>query len=1077
MGGAVLTGVVVCTTNLTEAEKGKVQKTVTELDGEFSPHLVPDWKLALKWTKVATNLRIPVVKLSWVEEISGRSLDESWSIAELSEITDRHRLQPLEGCVVCVTGLEATDRDMFENLVKKNGGTFSPDLSRHCTHLIAKMPQGKKYEFAKKWGIEIVTGEWLMKSHAAGSYIPTDAFRLKGASQDVDRTLAREKSHEISAYFARCRIYISSSFPDSDTRSLRALVRTGGGALPTLFDPQMTHVIANGSDLSPKDRQIVEKLRNVPCVSPAWLEECARKQLLVPTQPYELKYRIGPSVPHSAPSDSSKEPFTNPFKRDPLKEQPSNIVPSGADSQIPISGDYPPIFARKKFFCSGFSKEQEYALKEAITVREGAFSGSLRASKLDPESNSYLIVPFGPKSKEGISPPPGVHIVTDAWLEFCNFYGKLYEVKESPLFSPIPSIPIPGFKSFVITLTGHSGPHRHYLRAFCLLAGAKFTDTLTKQNTHLISSADAMNSQKYRRAVEWRIKIVDEEWLFSFIRENNVQAKFHTNLPDIPTNGPQPQITVKTQVPQPGGNGVKLPVFQVEDALECLKSIEHNDDSEVNVGVFERGLQKAVQQVKQAQAEQLLSINNAKAETESACLSGVVMCFNPKLMDREQHLRNIAVVRGATIVSRVQTGCTHYVHHIQPTLVVGTRLNETFRDFKRAKQLGIFIVSPCWLEKCNELGIRVDESDYPHTYDPTRVLPISLEEQTNSTVSESKVDSPSKRSEFVAITAPENSSVSHRPSGSSVGGGGGGESILWQVALQTNEKKPIRWRGSVVQSMGMGGVNETTAVEERADSILENNEGFDDDGVVTYEDEHGIREKRKLLHQLSAGNKRMRSTDSLSEFVNQQKQNSRPPSPVARCFMITGIPQADRAKMQLGATVLELDCWDDRCTHLIVGKPNRTEKCLAAIASGVWVLRPSYVYASDDSGCFVDEDEHEWNVSIETPAEDHQTILAARRWRTALSDGDYTNKAFSGWNILLLVEGKKRDGYLRVLRAGGAMVTYDVRSARDIEHVEQPFTHCMTDATTMVSEDLKKLLRTWGTTICDVGIMAEALLG
>jgi len=38
----------------------------------------------------------------------------------------------------------------------------------------------------------------------------------------------------------------------------------------------------------------------------------------------------------------------------------------------------------------------------------------------------------------------------------------------------------------------------------------------------------------------------------------------------------------------------------------------------------------------------------------------------------------------------------------------------------------------------------------------------------------------------------------------------------------------------------------------------------------------------------------------------------------------------------LGGKVSEKDHWDEACTHLIIKEPNRGEKYLAAIASGVW---------------------------------------------------------------------------------------------------------------------------------------------
>ena len=54
----------------------------------------------------------------------------------------------------------------------------------------------------------------------------------------------------------------------------------------------------------------------------------------------------------------------------------------------------------------------------------------------------------------------------------------------------------------------------------------------------------------------------------------------------------------------------------------------------------------------------------------------------------------------------------------------------------------------------------------------------------------------------------------------------------------------------------------------------------------------------------------------------------------------------------LGGHALDSATWDSRCSHLIAGSANRSEKYLAACASGAWVLRPSFIEASQQAGAF-----------------------------------------------------------------------------------------------------------------------------
>ena len=57
---------------------------------------------------------------------------------------------------------------------------------------------------------------------------------------------------------------------------------------------------------------------------------------------------------------------------------------------------------------------------------------------------------------------------------------------------------------------------------------------------------------------------------------------------------------------------------------------------------------------------------------------------------------------------------------------------------------------------------------------------------------------------------------------------------------------------------------------------------------------------------------------------------------------------------ELGGVYIDSDHYSNHCTHLVVGKASRTEKYLAACASGKWVLAKSYLEACRDEGKFVD---------------------------------------------------------------------------------------------------------------------------
>lgn len=51
--------------------------------------------------------------------------------------------------------------------------------------------------------------------------------------------------------------------------------------------------------------------------------------------------------------------------------------------------------------------------------------------------------------------------------------------------------------------------------------------------------------------------------------------------------------------------------------------------------------------------------------------------------------------------------------------------------------------------------------------------------------------------------------------------------------------------------------------------------------------------------------------------------------------------------------VLDKQCFDPSCSHIVVGQPLRNEKYLAAMAAGKWILHRSYLEACRAVGRFV----------------------------------------------------------------------------------------------------------------------------
>ncbi|XP_078055061.1 DNA topoisomerase 2-binding protein 1 [Mustelus asterias] len=136
---------------------------------------------------------------------------------------------------------------------------------------------------------------------------------------------------------------------------------------------------------------------------------------------------------------------------------------------------------------------------------------------------------------------------------------------------------------------------------------------------------------------------------------------------------------------------------------------------------------------------------------------------------------------------------------------------------------------------------------------------------------------------------------------------------------------------------------------------------------------------------------------------------------------------------ELGAVVLDRQCFDPSCTHIIVGQPLRNEKYLASMAAGKWVLHRSYLEACRAAAKFIQEENYEWgscsilDVLPGISVQQKKLAVAAMRWRKNLEmmrqkDASAEIGAFTGWKVILNFDHAKEAGFRRLLLSGGAKV-------------------------------------------------------
>eukprot|EP00268_Persea_americana_P053257 TRINITY_DN6013_c0_g1_i4.p1 TRINITY_DN6013_c0_g1~~TRINITY_DN6013_c0_g1_i4.p1 ORF type:complete len:814 (-),score=125.40 TRINITY_DN6013_c0_g1_i4:2532-4973(-) len=173
-------GVKVLASGFDMDEKVKTENLVTSMGGVFLTKASLDVSfvivknvLAAKYKWAHNVLKKPIVTSSW--------LQQCW-IEHRVVPQEPYRILPFTGLTICATRIPADVRKMMESLIIQNGGQYSADLTRKCTHLVCDTPEGDKYLVARKWGhINIVSKKWFDQSVERRACLDEEFYPVHGA--------------------------------------------------------------------------------------------------------------------------------------------------------------------------------------------------------------------------------------------------------------------------------------------------------------------------------------------------------------------------------------------------------------------------------------------------------------------------------------------------------------------------------------------------------------------------------------------------------------------------------------------------------------------------------------------------------------------------------------------------------------------------------------------------------------------------------------------------------------------------------------------------------------------------------
>lgn len=427
---------------------------------------------------------VKVLKPEWVQAVR-----ECWMNDEdlnLNALEAEFTLPTLAGLSICITGFDdLTFRAQLQKAVTDNGGSYTGDLTKSVTHLIAAGPEGKKYQYATQWQMKVVSLKWLKDSLDRGMQLEETLYHPTTAKDDQGRGAWNREAKMLYQLGKRVREEQAAPEP------ARKLRRSISAKLSSQTDDLWDDIVGRGSFQSTTgDRQPLRPSKSMPTINPDVQE----------TETFVETDVIGHNqyqVPENPPRITS--------------------IKHG--------------FFDNKYFClHGFDSRQLLTLKNVLLSNGAVVLDSLE--EMDglqhlPTHSCFLIVPYRSSRTNipALARDHGVlHVVTELWIECCMSRKDFVEPDQYPLGNILSEAPVNGFEKLRINSTGFPSIELLHVSKLVALMGAKYDEVLKPGISVLVCNPINPSVEKMRHAHEWRIPVVSAAWLWSCINTCQLQS-------------------------------------------------------------------------------------------------------------------------------------------------------------------------------------------------------------------------------------------------------------------------------------------------------------------------------------------------------------------------------------------------------------------------------------------------------------------------------------------------------------------------------------------------------------------------
>ncbi|PBP25377.1 BRCT domain-containing protein [Diplocarpon rosae] len=481
-----LAGCVICCTSVPDEKRTQLADYAKQMGALHTydltlevTHLIVGEYDTPKYRYVARNrMDVQPMMITWIEAV--RELWINDQEIDMPLLEQQYRLPTFHSLRFSMTGCDdPNERLEISEKVRANGASYEGDLTKSITHLISFRTEGAKYKAAKSWKLQIVSIEWLRDSLERGMILDEKLYDpalpiLERGKDAWDKTKLKRTS------LGKRNREGSTASLDSGKRKLR---RTASTKLSTQHEALWGDIVGGGGGSM------------IPQVNRSGIWETSDE---------------GPPIANHKPPLIAEE-----------EKQDQQPTQSTVENQRSSTG----MFSGCRFFAHGFPRDRIQVLQEHLVPHGAELANTiedlLEISPNKQASRLFRMVPADLPLAELPTLPDSqlpVETITYLWVERCLHHKKFIEPNDHVVGRPFPKFPIEGFQGMAISSSAFTGIDLlHFARAVRLL-GAEYREDFTSASTVLVTkSLVGLRKDKYDHAMEWRIPILNADWVWDSI--------------------------------------------------------------------------------------------------------------------------------------------------------------------------------------------------------------------------------------------------------------------------------------------------------------------------------------------------------------------------------------------------------------------------------------------------------------------------------------------------------------------------------------------------------------------------------